>query len=464
MQVDFKHPDYIKFQWRWQLCSDAVEGPAIMKSKAAQYLESLCDGRTDDVSIARNKKYQNLAQFSGFSGSTVAGFVGLAFHREPEIECPQALLDLLDNIDGSGVNIEQQAKRQLAESLITGRMALWVDYPLRANEMSKAEQAANFIRPTVTAYRCDGAINWRTTTIGGASLLSLVVIPEQYVSKDDGFKAEYGSQWRVLRLVDGAYHVEVYRKAANGEFEVIGELSGQPVDGFGNAFREIPFTFCGPENNDPSPDAPMIEEIAHLNIGHFRNSADCEISSFEMRPTVAIKMNKVWYTDVLKGVINMGGAIPLETDGGIEIVQASPNDLALSLKSDKKADMIALCARIIEPQRTQRTATEATGDQIQYTSRLSAACDNLSAAYTKALNWMAQYMGLPSECKYMLNTNFSTNTMTAQERQQLMAEWMSGAVSDYDYHRAMTGDGVITEGFDDWQAMKEANKPAPAVD
>ena len=237
-----------------------------------------------------------------------------------------------------------------------------------------------------------------------------------------------------------------------------------PRDGFDRPFREIPFVFCGPENNGAQPDAPMIEEVAHLNIGHFRNSADCEISSFEMRPTVAIKTSATWYEKVLKGQINMGGAIPLDVDGGIEIVQSSPNDLALSLKSDKKADMIALCARIIEPQRTQRTATEATGDQIQYTSRLSAACDNLSAAYTKALNWMAQYMGMPSDCRYMLNTNFNTNTMDAQQRQQLMAEWMSGAVSDRDYHRMLVGDGVVTDDFEDWQVGKEANAPAPTTE
>ena len=124
--------------------------------------------------------------------------------------------------------------------------------------------------------------------------------------------------------------------------------------------------------------------------------------------------------------------------------------------------MIALCARIIEPERTQRTATEAVGDQIQYTSRLSAACDNLSTAYTKALNWCARYSGDAEEMLYQLDTNFGTNKMTAQERQQLMAEWLGGAVTDFDYHRVMKTDGVITEDFDDWQASKEGRVNADA--
>ncbi|MGL4755983.1 MAG: DUF4055 domain-containing protein [Aeromonadaceae bacterium] len=456
MPVNTEHPLYKAFLPRWRLCSDAVAGPAIMKQKANIYLASLADGVDDELAKKRNQRYQQLAQFSGFSGSTVAGFVGLAFNREPELSAPQALLDLLDNVDGSGVNLEQQAKRGLAWSLTEGRAALWVDYPLGAGSLSAAEQAEMFIRPTVTLYKADQVINWRTTTVGGACLLSLVVIPEQYVKSDDGFEVKTETQYRVLRLTGGVYTVEVYRSDSKGQFAVVPGLSGVPVDGFGRNFSEIPFAFFGPENNNVDPDAPMIEEIAHLNIGHFRNSADCEISSFEMRPTVAVKMTATWYKDVLKGQIHMGGGIPLEKDGGVEIVQADPNDLALKLKDDKKADMIALCARIIEPERTQRTATEASSDEIQHTSRLSAACDNLSAAYTKALNWMAQYMGLSEECVYMLNTNFSTNRMTAQERQQLMAEWMSGAVSDYDYHRLMKGDGVITDTIDDWQAQKDA--------
>jgi hypothetical protein len=428
-----------------------------MKRKASAYLSKLCGERTDEASIERNKRYWDLAQFSGFSGSTVAGFVGLAFNREPEISAPQALIDLLDNIDGSGVSIEQQAKRTLSEMATTGRAALWVDYPLAVSEMSAAEQMERKIRPTITAYRAHDVINWRYEAIGGAHQLSLVVIPEQYVVKDDGFVVSCQAQWRALRLTDGVYAVEVYRTDGHGKPSAIPELSGVPVDGFGKPFTEIPFTFAGPENNDATPDAPMIEEVAHINIGHFRNSADCEISSFEMRPTVAVKLDKNWYDKVLGGQINMGGAIPLSVDGGIEIVQSSPNDLAFNLKADKKSDMIALCARMIEPQRTQRTATEASGDTTQQTSRLSAACDNLSAAYTKALSWAAQYMGLTDECVYMINTNFDTNRMTPDQRKQLMAEWIGGAVSSYDYHRLMTGDGVITDDFDDWQAMAEAN-------
>lgn len=456
MKVNTIHQLYTEFKPRWELCADTVAGPHVMSAKADKYLMSLCDGIDSDTAERRNKRYQKLARYSGFPGSTVAGFVGLAFYRMPEVKVPAALMELLDDIDGTGVNLEQQAKGNLSEALTKGRFGLWTDYPMGAGQLSRAEQAELYIRPVILAFHPEQVINWRASRVGGISKLSLVVIVEPYIKEDDGFEAKWGEQYRCLRLIDGVYVVEVYRTDERGQFVIVPELSGTPTDGYGNAWGEIPFTFCGPENNSANPDAPAIEEISHLAVGHFRNSADAEISSFEMRPTVAVKMKEAWFKSVLKGQINMGGAIPLDIDGDIQIVQSDPNDLAIKLKDDKKADMIALCARIIEPERTQRTATEAVGDQIQYTSRLSCAADNLSAAYTKALKWCCRYLGIAEDCVYQLDTNYSTNRMTAQERQQLMAEWLAGAVTDADYHRVMQSDGVISESFDDWQAAKDS--------
>lgn len=467
MKVDYQHPDYKAFKPRWDLIDDVAGGPWVMNKKAADYLFKIADFYNPtqqqlEMANKRNAIYREGARFTGFTGSTVTGFVGLAFMREPELFAPTAMMGMIDNVDGSGVTLEQQAKSAMAECVKNSRFFLWVDYPSNTNKLSKAEQEKLNIRPVINKLDAKDVINWRVEQRGGVKQLTLAVIPELYVVEDDGFEQKTAPQWRVLRMREGVYHVEVYRKNQQGDFVLFEDVI--PTDGSGKPWEYIPATFCGSVNNDATPDEPMMEEIAHLNIGHFRNSADLELSSFEMRPTIGIKMSKQWYDDVMKGQITMGGAIPLQSDGGgIEIVQASPNDLALKLKEDKKSDMIALCARIIEPQRTQRTATEATGDMIQYTSRLSSAADNLSAAYTFALNCMARYMGLTQDCVYRLNTDYNTNAMTPQERQQLITEWLQGAVSDYDYWRQLTAQGVVTVDFDEWQAMMES-KSSPNAD
>ena len=184
MKVDAKHPLYDAFLPRWQVCSDAVAGPHVMSQKADKYLCSLAEGNDSEQAKQRNARYQKLARYSGFSGSTVAGFVGLAFYRYPAVTAPDYLQS---DVDGSGVSLEQQAKGALAASLTKGRIGLWVDYPLGAGALSRAEQEEKKVRPVILAYSAESIINWRDKT--------LVVLHEKYVKDDDGFEVKYDDQW-----------------------------------------------------------------------------------------------------------------------------------------------------------------------------------------------------------------------------------------------------------------------------
>ncbi|MGL4546037.1 MAG: hypothetical protein ACRCUU_10925, partial [Plesiomonas sp.] len=172
-----------------------------MSEKASHYLASLADGNDSQQAQLRNARYQKLARFSGFSGSTVAGFVGLAFYRYPAVTAPDYLQE---DVDGSGVSLEQQAKGALAAMLTKGRIGLWADYPLGAGALSRAEQEEKKVRPVILSYSAEQIINWRDKT--------LVVLAEKYAKEDDGFEVKYDDQWRCLRLIDGVYTVEVYRK------------------------------------------------------------------------------------------------------------------------------------------------------------------------------------------------------------------------------------------------------------
>ena len=60
---------------------------------------------------------------------------------------------------------------------------------------------------------------------------------------------------------------------------------------------------------------------------------------------------------------------------------------------------------------------------------LSTIANNTSDAYARVFTWCGLYAGTTQECKVTLNTRFNTNKMTAQERQQLIAEWQAGAIS-----------------------------------
>ena len=76
----------------------------------------------------------------------------------------------------------------------------------------------------------------------------------------------------MLRLnTDKQYTQQLYDENGDAITEeiVIRGANGQPFD-------YIPFQFIGSRDNLPNIDEPILYDIARVNIGHFRNSADQE--------------------------------------------------------------------------------------------------------------------------------------------------------------------------------------------
>jgi len=99
-----------------------------------------------------------------------------------------------------------------------------------------------------------------------------VVLLEEYNLDADEFDQDTAKQYRKLCLVDGVYTVEVYRD------DVIYQ-SFQPRAN-GKLLDRIPFIIAGSYSNDPAVDDAALYDIAEINIGHYRNSADYEEGIF----------------------------------------------------------------------------------------------------------------------------------------------------------------------------------------
>src|SRR5690606_9759514 len=112
-------------------------------------------------------------------------------------------------------------------------------------------------------------------------VLTLVVLVETYTEETDVFETKEGIQYRELRIENGVYKVQLWRaKDANSSDFVEYEEPYYPKDGAGNSLTEIPFTFIGSKNNEPSIDSPPMYDMADINVAHYRNSADYEESVF----------------------------------------------------------------------------------------------------------------------------------------------------------------------------------------
>lgn len=442
MPVSFKRKELQELLPQYNLIEDCVAGDIAVKSRNTIYLPN----PTPDagVSSARYMQYQTRAQFYNVTKRTLAGLVGQIYLREPVVEVPTLLDPVHWDATGGGVSLEQLSKEACRKTLSLGRCGIFVDYPRTDNPASREDVTNGNIRPTITIVPARDIINWRVRRIGAHEHLSLVVMREDYIIEDDGFMQETLTQWRALRVVDGVYIQEIWRDETKSPYETI-----MPLDAKGSPLEYIPFMFIGSSNNDSSPDSPPLYDLASLNIGHYRNSADYEESCFIVgQPTPFVSgIDREWIQDVFKGEILLGSraAIPLPVGGVAGLLQASPNSMPFEAMQHKERQMVSLGAKLIEQKKIQRTATEAAQDHSTELSTLASVAQNVGSAFTTALEWCAAFVGVPDTgIRFELNSEFDLTQMSAGERAQLIAEWQSGAIAWEEMRENLRRGGIAT--------------------
>lgn len=458
--------DYRRNELKAQLVSydqirDCISGSVAVKGALRKYLPQPNAHDKSPANLARYNNYVLRAVFYNVTRRTVAGLMGQIFMRDPVVEVPEAIKPIVDDTSGEGVGLVQLAKKCANWVLPFGRAGLFIDYPITNGASTQADIEDAGIRPTITGIAPWNIINWRTRKRGALSILSMVVIEEEYTVSDDGFETKCAKQWRVLSNLGDIYTVVIWRKLTDANFYVF--KTATPLDANGQPFPDIPFCFIGAETNDSEVDNPPLFDLADLNVAHYRNSADWEESSFLVgQPTPVITgLTEQWADKYFKGGVGMGSraALPLPVGGKAELLQADPNTMPKDGMEAKERQMVALGAKLVEQKTVQRTATEAGLEEAGETSVLSTVANNISIAFVWALGWVAEYMGITETgIKFQLNTDFDLAKMTFQERAELIKEWQAEAITFGEMRSALRRSGVATE--DDTKAQAEIAKQA----
>jgi len=419
----------------YYLIRDCIEGEQKIKAGKTKYLPMPNASDTSIENQTRYKAYVERAVFYNVTQRTLEGLVGQVFAKPAEIEISPILDTVKDDANGSGISLEQVAKRALSLNVSFGRAGVLVDYPATDTPASRADIINGDIRPTIETYNPWDIINWRTIARGAKEILSLVVLHEDFVYSDDGFEMKTGEQWRVLRLEnDLTYKVEVWRKG-EADFSIVEQY--YPKDSTGNYIREIPFTFIGSKNNDSEIDEAPLYSIASLNIAHYRNSADYEESCFMVgQPTpIFTGLTEAWVKNVLDGVIALGsrGSIPLPVGASASLLQAEPNSMPMEAMTAKERQMVALGAKLVEQAQVQRTATEAGLENASESSILASCTNNVSAAIKWALEWCGVFVGNFEPVIFKLNSEFNVNVYDAQIAVAKQGEVSLGLTAKADY-------------------------------
>lgn len=452
--ITFVRPEVRAAMPVWKKIRDVCKGADAVKAAGNEYLPFLDLSDKSARNKRRNADYIQRAVFYAITGNTKVGLLGLAFRKDPTMTAPEKLGYMRNNADGAGASIYQQSQQVTDNLLEVAREGLYVDY---------AEESGEAI---ILRYQAENIINWHTERINGRDQLVLVVLRE-CMEKKDGYGIKEEIQYRELYLEDGIFFCRVWRRSGDtqsGPYEA--NSSYQPKPKGEASWNEIPFTFVGAQNNDPSIDESPLAALTEINLGHYRNSADYEDSVFfcgQVQPVIS-GLGVEWRDWLQKQGIKVGSRSPLmlPKDGSFAYEQAQPNTLAKEAMDSKRDYMVQLGARLIEQNSAAKTATQANGEQTSSTSVLGICVSNVSEAYSKALGWCARYLGMKGEATgYIVNQEFIAKVAESGMVTAIVNAWQSGAIRDTDMVRALQKLDLIDPADDPETVIDDMRNGAP---
>lgn len=431
MGVTTLHPEYTVNLKEVTKTRDAVKGQKRVKDKGKLYLPAdFAESDTERYAVYKERSY-----FLGATKQAAKSYAGMVFRKPAswgEDGPPDQLEEFQYNIDGSGKSIEQLAKFGFTELEEAGRIGLLADYTNDQGGLTKLDERLSGARPVLLPYVFESIINWKTGTVRGRSMLTLVVLREEIETSLDEFDHESEYQYRVLRLDDqGQYTMQLYDDGSVplGDETVI-LANGQPLD-------HIPFYIAGTEDNTPAVDQPMLLDLANMNISHYQSTANVEEAAYLLGcPTLHIDIGEMGvdeFASANPSGVKVGARQGLQTKGGtIEMVQASESNLGADQMEKKIERMKELGAKLVTSSGQNETAEAARINASGEASALDIAVNNLSDVMEKALEDFMRFLGVETEITYRLNTEFWESSLDPQLLSGITGLKTMGVISNQD--------------------------------
>ncbi len=457
MSVTNKQLSYEQSLSKWRLVEHCVDGEQAVKKAGKTYLPMPNATDQSNENLIRYDQYKTRAQFVNFTGRTKKGMIGGVYRKDPIVELPSELEYLIEDASRNGVSLDNLSKLTTGEVLETGRAGLLSDFPQVEEGLTLSETKGN--KAYIINYKADQIINWHNDA-GGT--LDLVVLHEIEEVSTNEFSFEAENRYRVLQLIDGVYMQSYYDDG--------GDLlwTAEPKMSDGLTFDEIPFAWVGAEDNDKAIDSAPLYDIAVVNIGHYRNSADYEESCFFVgQPTPVVSgLTQSWVDDNGGNYMIGSRAAWLLPEGGSgTLMQAAPNQMPQQAMKDKELQMVAIGARVVQDNSGNETATTARINHTGENSALGTIADNVSAAYTNVLMWCAEFMfANPDDILFQLNTEFFDMSLDAQTITAQIMLVDRGIMGKTDLRDNLRKGGVVATDRTDEKLDGDAENDAGGLD
>ncbi|MEZ5781167.1 MAG: DUF4055 domain-containing protein [Rhizobiaceae bacterium] len=460
MPVDTLHPEYEAHVADWSLMRDVVKGQKAIQKAGTKYLPKLTDQSPEEY-----EDYKKRATFFNATGRVVDALTGMVFRKDAKLVVPESLNPVIADVTLNAVPFEQFAETLVEEVMEVNRAGVLVDFPDAAavagdQVVTKPVAEQLGLRVYASIYKAEDIINWRVERVGGKSVLSMVVLQEvaEEIDPADPFSLKRVRQYRVLELLDGKYMQSVWQENGNsggmGSWVLVKRAfpkrAGKPLD-------HIPFEFFSAEGGESCVRQPVLYDLAAVNLAHYRNTADHEHGlHFTGLPTAVISGVKANDNESYRIGSTTAWVFsdPAAKATYLEFKGEGLKALSDAIK-DKEAQMAALGARMLSPEKRDAEAAETVAQKRQgETSTLAALANSVSRGLTRVLQMMAAWENVDGvKISVKLNTDFVAVPMQPQQITALLQAVMTGNLSQQSFYDALIRGEVVT-GARDYEAEK----------
>lgn len=433
MPVQTPNSSYEAMSETWKKCRDVAAGSQAVKAAGVKYLPAIGDHQNKPQ---KYNDYKARALFFNAMNRTICGLTGAILQKAPEVKFPERLKDILNDLTLTTMPFEALALKAVSEVFEVGRLGILVDM---------ADGEAPDKRPYAALYMAEQIVSWKTERIGGDEVLTRVVLSEAIEMDDpkDRFVTKQSTQWRVLELLDRVYTQTIWTKPKDSKEYVAGEATtilrrGKPLD-------FIPFVFIGSTGVSPEVSRPPLEDLADVNLSHYRGYADLKHGLHYTALATPVVIGNRADKDGGPLAIGSGVAWQLELHGDAKMLEFTGAGLEAIREDlqDMKHMMATLGARILEEQPSHVETAMAVGlRHAGEHATLRTIANAVELGLTFVLQWMAWWMGTektPADTGVLveLNKDFFATRMTSQDLQALVQGLQAEVISWPTFYEAI---------------------------
>ena len=380
---------------------DLEAGAERVRERAGTYLPQnpAEDGENYAVRLERSV-------FHNFFRRTAEGLTGLVFRVDPWMneDVPAKIVEHWEAIDGAGQHGDVFCRAAFFDAFIAGHAAIFVEYPKVEGKQSLAQERTR--RPYWLLIHKDNIVSWRTAIQEGEEVLTQLVLEERTMVPLGEFGEQEQIRYRIFRQDAGVVVFALVEENSAGKLDLV-DTGDYPTQ------TRIPIAEIATSGRVGLFESiPPLLDLAYLNIAHYQQWSDYATSIHKTCVPILFGAGVSQPTNQAgQGVVVGANSSIWSSDPAATLAYTSHNGEALDAckraLDELKSDIGVLGLSMLTPQKRMAETAEAKRiDKATGDSSLAVAARGLQDAVEMALQFHANYLGIPEGGQVEINRDF----------------------------------------------------------